>query len=269
MAADFTYLYGFTPREVTSPSNLAGIAGSAVRIVSVGPVSAVISDVPADVYDPANIDERLKDLAWVAQQGVAHETVVAWFVDNAQILPVSLFTMYSSVQALQDAVFPRSPELASELKRLSNKREWDIKISFDEKKLQQHAGKLSPRIALLDKAIAESTPGKRYLLEKKRADLLKDEVLGAAHVMANEALDYARSDAELTRILPIPRTTEILPVILHAALLIDRRVESKLAETLERERSRLERHGLTLQYSGPWAPYRFTGDDDRAVAESE
>jgi len=269
MPADFTYLYGFTPREAAAPASLAGIAGTSVRVVSVGPVSAVISTVPADVYDPAHIDERLKDLAWVAQQGVAHETVVAWFVDNAQILPVSLFTMYSSERALQDAVFPRAGELASELKRLTNKREWDIKISFDEKLVEQHAGKLSPRIALLDKAIAEASPGKRYLLEKKRADLLKDEVLSAAHVMANEALGYARGDADETRILPIPRTAEILPVILHAALLIDRRSEGKLAETLERERSRLERHGLTLQYSGPWAPYRFTGDDERSAADSE
>jgi hypothetical protein len=268
MATDFIYLYGFTPRETTPPATLAGVAGSPVSVISVGAISAVISRVPADVYDPAFIDQRLTDLKWVAEQGVAHETVVAWFVDHAQILPVSLFTMYSSAIALQDAVFPRSGELAAELRRLANKREWDVKISFDEKEVERYAGALSPRIALLDKAISQATPGKRYLLEKKRAELLKDEVVSAAHAMANEALGYARGDADETHVLPIPRTTELLPVILHAALLIDRRSESKLQETLDRERSRLAEHGLTLQYSGPWAPYRFTGDDERS-ADSE
>lgn len=261
--SDFVYLYGFTPRDVQPPATLTGLAQAPVSAVSVGPLSAVISTVPADVYDPASIDERLQDLAWVAEQGVAHETVVAWFVDNAQILPVSLFTMYSSVRALQDAVFPRSAELAEELHRLADKREWDVKVSFNEKEVQQQAGRLSPRIGLLDKAIADATPGKKYLLEKKRADLLKDETLGAAHALANEAIGFARVAASDSRILPIPRTPEILPVILHAALLIERRNERQLARILDRETERLAEHGLTLQYSGPWAPYRFTGEHER------
>ncbi|MGQ0814622.1 MAG: GvpL/GvpF family gas vesicle protein [Gemmatimonadota bacterium] len=264
--ADFIYLYGFVPGDAVQPSNLAGVGGATVSLINVGPVKAVVNRVPAEIYDPARIDERLQDLSWVAQQGVAHETVVAWFVDNAEILPVSLFTMYSSDNALRAALAPRAPHLHAELLRLNNKREWDLKISFNEHEVERNAGALSPIIAELDREAAAATPGKRYLLEKKRADMLKVEVRHAAQSLAHETLDAARAIVAEARTLPIPQTAEDLPVILHAALLVDRAAEQEMMRLLETEVGRLGARGVTLRFSGPWAPYRFTGDDEPAAS---
>ncbi|MGQ0561911.1 MAG: GvpL/GvpF family gas vesicle protein [Gemmatimonadota bacterium] len=269
MATDFIYLYGFVPDDVSPPADLIGIAGTAVQLLPVDALKAVLSRVPADVYDPARIDERLQDLTWVSAQGVAHESVVAWFVDHAEILPVSLFTLYSSEAALLAAVSPRAGELTAELARLRNKREWDLKVSFVEKDVEQHAGELSPSIGELDRQIAQATPGKRFLLEKKRADLLKAETRHAAHALADQALQAARAHAVEVRRLPIPRTAEELPVVLHAALLVERSAEADLGAALEQAGRRLERLGVNVRFSGPWAPYRFTGNDERAAPGRE
>lgn len=268
MASDFTYLYGFVPTDAVVPPGLVGLGGSDVRLLDVGAVQAVISAVPADVYDPARIDERIQDLKWVSEQGVSHEAVVAWFVDNSEILPVSLFTMYSTSRALEEATLPRAAELAAEIERLRNKREWDVKISFNEQEVERHANSLSTRIAEMDRDLAAATPGKRYLLMKKRADVLKAETRKAAQALADEAYAALHPHTVAARTLPIPQTRDALPVILHAAMLVERRAEPSLMEALEREGRKLEAVGVELRFSGPWAPYRFTGSDERS-ADSE
>lgn len=265
--SDFIYLYGFVPADASAPSAVKGIADRAVVLVDVGPVKAVTSTVPAAAYDPARIEERLQDLGWVAEQGVAHESVVAWFVDNTQILPAALFTLYSSADALKDAVAARTALLSSELERLKNKREWDLKISFNEQEVAKHAGALSPRVAEVEQEIAAATPGKRYLLEKRRNDLLKNESRSAANMLAEEALAAARAHSAAVTVLPLPRTAEELPVIMHAAVLVEREKEPGLMNALNEQQRRLESFGVTLRFSGPWAPYRFTGADERAAAE--
>ena len=266
--SEFVYLYGFMPADASPPSNLAGVGNHGVQVVPIDGIKAAISHVPADEYDPARIEEKLQDLSWVAAQGAAHETVVAWFVDHSQILPAPLFTLYSSERALQDALVARSREIQAELQRLENKREWDVKISFDERQVEKHAGEISPRIAEIEKELASAAPGKRYLLEKKRNDLLKAETRSAAGALAQEALDSAARLSADVRSLPLPRATEAadLPVILYAALLADRDREVDVVQALEQQAARLASLGMNLAFSGPWAPYRFTGEHERATA---
>lgn len=267
--SDFVYLYGFVPADTSPPGHLTGINGSTVEIIVVGSIRAVVGHVPASIYDPAQVAARLEDLSWVAEQGGAHETVVAWFVDHAQILPAPLFTMYSSPAALTESVSARSAEVAAELARLRNKREWDVKVSLNEREAERHAAELSPRIAELEQEAERASAGKRYLLQKKRNDLLKSETRNAAHALARAAVDAAKLLASETRTLPIPRTTDDLPVILYAALLVDRTSEADLIAVLNEQAARLDAHGLGLSFSGPWAPYRFTGDHERESAGSE
>jgi hypothetical protein len=140
-----------------------------------------------------------------------------------------------------------------------------VKVTFDEREAEQHAASLSPRIAELEREAAQASPGKRYLLAKQRADLLKTETRAAAHALAQEALAAAGPFTQEVLTLPIPRTDD-LPVILHAALLVERAVEVELVTMLEQQARRLESRGLALAFSGPWAPYRFTGENERAAA---
>lgn len=263
MENDFVYLYGFVPADAASPDNLNGLGGANVSLLPVGNIQAVVSPARADEFNPARIEASLQDLAWVAQQGVAHETVVAWFVDHAEILPVPLFTMYSSEAALRDSAAASTVDYENELRRLHDKREWDVKISFDEREMQKHAGEVSPRIAELEREAAASAPGKRYLLEKKRNDLLKTETREAAQRIAREVINGVAKKTVEQRTLPIPRTADDLPVVQYTALLVERKAEAELIELLESEAERLKGLGLGLMFSGPWAAYRFTRPNER------
>lgn len=258
--SDFVYLYGFVPPDAPAPAEFTGIAGREVRLLGSGEVHAVVSPVPADEYAPERIESRLQDLKWVAAQGAAHERVVAWFVDHGQILPVPLFTMYSSFQALQESIAPRSHDLRAELDRLRGQREWDVKVFFDEVAMQDSAARLSARVAELDREIASAGAGKGYLLQKKRSDLLKTEIRAAAHRRATEVINAMKPELADSRMLPIPRTEDVLPVVLHAALLVPVEHEKQVIAGLERHAAELKAIGMELSFSGPWAPYRFTGE---------
>lgn len=261
--SEYVYLYGFVPSDASPPDQLSGIAGRSVSLVRVGELHAAISTVPARDYTPERVEGRLHDLKWVAEQGVAHERVVAWFVDHSQILPAALFTMYSSIDALQTAASDQRTELHAQMQRLRGFREWDVKISFDEHVLANHAAKISDKVAALDQEIASAPAGKSYLLQRKRADLLKAELRQAAHQQAVELLNHVHADVAETRTMPLPRSKEDLPVVLHAALLVGSDQEKTVITKLEAETQRLHPIGIEVSFSGPWAPYRFMSDDEQ------
>lgn len=252
------YLYGFVPAGAAAPSeSLRGVGEGVVELVDLGACQAAVSRVPADVYSPDALEPRLSDLAWVAEQGVAHERVVAWFVDHGQILPVRLFTLYSSPDALRQEAGARAAQLERELERLEGLREWDLKISYRAETLAEHAGEVSEAVRDLDRQIAEAQPGRRFLLEKKRADLVRTVVGDAARRLAAELLDAVRPDAVEVRLVPLPQAAAALPVVLAAALLIRQDREERLQSEIAARAARLDGLGVHVQFSGPWAPYRF------------
>jgi hypothetical protein len=255
---DLIYLYGFAPAGVHAPtSELSGIGEQPVELLETNGLTAIISRVDDQTYGSQQIEDRLEDLGWVAQQGIAHERVVAWFVDAAQIIPASLFTLYSSQRALESSIASRRSIIGSELQRLAGQREWDLKVSYDANALSAHSGDYSDAVRKLDEEIKTAPPGRKYLLERKRGELAKSEVSGVARELGRKIFERAAPICTNSITLPIPQTGEHLPVVLHAALLVARDREAELVQQLERARAESERSGVHVTFSGPWAPYRF------------
>lgn len=197
----------------------------------------------------------------MATQGVSHERVVAWFVDHAQIVPVPLFTLYSSEEALRAEVANRSEAIVSRMKRLAGLREWDLKIAYRPAEVEAHAAELSPEIATLDRQIAVAAPGRRFLLEKKRSDMLKSEVTRAASRAANDLIDLVRPHVRDVKLAPLAAEAGDLPVITNAALLVAADAEQSVRDLVRARADDLRAHGIEVIYSGPWAPYRFVDSD--------
>lgn len=256
------YLYGFVPNELAdAPRRLTGIAGAPVEILPLDGIKAVISEVGAGDFSARQIEANLKDLGWVAARGAEHEAVVAWCVDQAQILPASLFTLYSSREVLEQTARAQQSLIQAELGRLHGLREWDLKVSYSADQLAQHAGRFSEAVRQIEAEIASAPPGRRYLLERKRGDLTKSEVSRLARDEAKQVLEAARTVAREVAVLPLPNARDQLPVVLHAALLVPRAAEDELIRTLQQQAERYRDSGIEITFSGPWAPYRFVQRD--------
>jgi hypothetical protein len=260
--SDVVYLYGFVPSSANAPAaDVSGIAERAVELVGVADFQAAISMVPSAEYSTERIEARLQDLAWVAAQGLAHERIVAWFVDRAQIVPVPLFTLYTNTDTLVSTVWSRAADISAQLRRFDGLREWDLKIGYRAADVARHAAELSDDVREIEDRMATAAPGRRFLLERKRDDLVRGIAPTLARTRADQLLAELRPLVHDCVVLTIPRADHDLPVVLHAALLVPVTREASLTDEIARRAAALDAVGLSVQFSGPWAPYRFLDRD--------
>jgi hypothetical protein len=260
--SEVLYVYGFVPGDGEVPEDLEGIGGSRVEVIDLGvDFRSVASRVSAERYAPERVEAKLEDLRWVAEQGVAHERVVAWFVDHGEIVPVPLFTFYSGPDALREEAVERETEIRARIARFGGRREWDLKVAYRADVVIEHAGELSAAVGALDAEIAASPPGRQYLLQRKRTELAREEVAAVTRRIARELLDAVRPLVEEVVQLPLPRADHELPVVMNAALLVPKENERPLVASLEARAHTLGGLGVYANFSGPWAPYRFIGDE--------
>lgn len=260
---DLVYLYGWIPSDADAGdlTPLRGIADRPVELLTCGNATAVLGRVPADDYTAERIEQRLTDLTWLGEHGLAHERVVAALVDRTTIVPMRLFTLYSSDAALLEECAQRGDWIRDTLARLDGVREWDLKVSYEADRMLATIGESSAEVAAIDAELATASPGKKYLLEKRRDDVARTAVRGAVSALGEEVLRALEPvTAGVKRVAP-PSSVEPgeLPVILAAALLVRREDEDRLRERLAQESERFARRGITIACAGPWAAYRFVG----------
>lgn len=262
------YCYGLVPPGAPPPPEaLRGVADRRVERLGLGFCDAVISRVPAAEYRAEAVERRLGDLEWVGEQGMGHERVVTWFVDEAWILPLRLLTLYSSAEALREEMAGREAEIRDALDRMEGRYEWDLKVSYDADRLAGNMSELSEEVAELEEEAAASSPGRGYLLERARSEKVREGTADAARRAAEELLEGLRGHADEVARLELARRGEELPVVLGAALLVPAERAEALQAEVDRRAERLEALGVHVGFSGPWAPYRFVGEDDeRGVA---
>lgn len=254
------YLYGFVPADAELPERgLLGVGDARVELLQLDGFAAAIGRPDSAVYSAAPLEARTGDMEWMAEQGLRHEQVVAWFVDHSTIVPSRLLTLFSSDAALREAV-AASDEIRGDLERFTGTREWDLKIIWDPAVFAGHLGQVSDEVAHLDRQIAEASPGKRFLLERKRKDIARTEGRVVARRLAVDLLDDLRTHSDESVLLPPP--PDNAPVVLNAALLVATDREAVVLARAAAARDRLGEMGLTVAFTGPWAPYRFTERSD-------
>lgn len=257
------YLYGFVPSGTRAP-DLEGVGGRPVEILELGSFAAVIGRLPSEAFDAEAVRERLRDMDWVAEQGLQHEGVVNGFVDRTTILPARLLTLYSSTERLAREVAAREERILAAFQRLRGHREWDVKVAYEPQRAEERLAGRSPALAELDARMAESSPGTRYLLERKRARIVHDEIRRVAGELSDALLEALGRLAVQVKVLEAPAEAAELPVILNAALLVRQAREEPLQAEARSWADRLETAGLRVSFSGPWAPYRFLEGSDEA-----
>jgi len=264
------YLYGFVAADAPPPPlDLVGVGEGAVRRLELDGLAAVVGNVPAAEFSTEAVETRMRDLAWVGDQGALHERVVTWFVDHGGILPARLLTLYSGEPALRASVESGRSRIEAEIERLRGLREWDLKVSYRAEELRRGLAAVSAAVAALERESAAADPGRRYLLERKKEKLLDSETGQAARRLGDEALAALRPLVREVRRVATPQDTAELPVVVHAALLVEEGREADLQERAASEGKRLAPHGVTVSVSGPWAPYRFLAGQGESEGESD
>lgn len=256
-----TYVYCLVaaarpPSLARVPAGLVGLGP--VRLLAVEEAGAlkkwlVVADAPLSRYGESAINSRLSDLDWVARAAVAHEAVIEAFIKATAVVPMKLFTIFTSDERALEHLRRERRHVKAVIARVAGHDEWGIRVTFDAKPAAAAAHRDGSR----DR---DATPGAAYLIGKQaQRDSAAELASRAREIVADLHDRLAARGSRAARRSPseIPASA---PLLLDAAYLVPRAGASKFRAAVARESRALGPQGYTLTLSGPWPPYSFMQD---------
>ena len=137
-SAPLTYLYCLVqasrrPQLRSVPPGLPG-AGP-VRLLEGGRgLWLVVADAPEAHYGEAAIASGLQNMEWVSRRALGHEAVVESFLGAAAVLPMQLFTLFTSDERALAHVNKDRRRIDKVLQRVAGQHEWGVRLTWDEQR---------------------------------------------------------------------------------------------------------------------------------------
>ena len=248
-----TYVYALVraakrPRLRGPPAAMPG--GEPVRTLAAGEdLWLLVSTVPAAAYGEEALEAGMQNLDWVGPRALAHEAVVEQFLACRAVLPMQLFTLFTSDDRAMDHVLRQRARIDRILERIERHVEWGLRLTWDE----QEARKAPPPHR--DPAAAGS--GAAYLAHKKDLLALGRDQWAAARTAADHLYQSLGREAAAARRHTDNEEAPQSRVLLDAAFLVRTDHGSAFRALLRRQARALGESGVVVSLTGPWPPYNF------------
>jgi hypothetical protein len=232
--------------------------GSDLRAIEVGDALwAVVETVPQAHYGEDAIARGLQDLDWVGERAMAHERVTEHFLAAPALLPMQLFTMFTSDDRVIEHVRTDRRRIARILKRLDRKVEWGVRMTWDEKAAR---AKVDREHRSPGRRRDAGEAGSAYLARKR--DILAVNQVQLADASREAGRVYtamSRLAAESQRRSTLERAAPGSRLLLDAAFLVPRKTSAVFRTALRSHSRSLRSAGVAVALTGPWPPYNFIG----------
>ena len=232
---------------------------------------AIVSSVAEDDYSEDSLRRGLQDLEWVGRRAMAHEAVVERFLFAPALLPMQLFTLFTSDERLIEYVQRERRRIERILSRIEKHLEWGVRLTFDEKAAREavereHSRTVKARKRKTEAARIVVVRGSSYLARKR--DLLNVS-RGQLQQARTEASRLYRTLAQgATEARRRSDTEQAAPgsrLLLDAAFLVPARRSTAFKSALQKKARTLDGSGLALSLTGPWPAYNFIGSQKAKV----
>lgn len=250
--AEATYVYAIVKADRALTRLPPGLEGAGKpRVLDAGDGYAlVVASAPLARYSAEAIDPKLRDLDWVGARAGEHEAVVEHLAARGTVIPMKLFTLFSTDERAVRELTKRKRLLDAMMERIAGCEEWGLRILFDEARAAKAA-------AAAARARRPAT-GKDFLLKKKA---LEDEKRsagqrGAAEVHALHARLVKLARRHQRRAAPAGVTARVL---LDAVFLVPRPAVQDMQKAVKAAAPRLVEEGFDVLLTGPWPAYSFIG----------
>lgn len=230
--------------------------GTSVRALSAGDgLWMVVSSVPASEYDETALGAGMQNLDWVGRRALAHEAVVESLLTARAVLPMQLFTLFTSDDRALDHVARDRRRVDRILTRLERQLEWGLRLSFDETAARA-AVEEAHRSRRARTKSAES--GAAYLSRKRDLfDVTRVQVTQAKTAADRLYRAMSRAATESRRRTATEQATPGSRLLLDAAFLVPARRTGAFRAALRQNARKLSGSGLVVSLTGPWPPYNF------------
>lgn len=261
MSASLTYVYCLVlgTRRPSIASKSSGVPGSREpRAVPAGDgLWLIVATVPANDYDEAALAKGLQNLDWVGRRAMAHEAMIEQFLAARAVLPMQLFTLFTSDERAVQHVARQRKEILAILRRIEKKVEWGLRLTFDEAAVRTSLEASAGKRAKLE-ARSKTATGTAYLARKR--DLL-DVTRGQLKAARGEAdrlfAALKKEAAESRRRSETEQASAGARLLLDAAFLVPASRTRAFRAAVGRQARKIGATGIVVSLTGPWPPYNF------------
>ncbi|SCE57994.1 GvpL/GvpF family gas vesicle protein [Streptomyces sp. OspMP-M43] len=237
-------------------TGLAGMpGGAAIRLLSSGPLTAVVQTVPAADFTDEVWQARLSDRQAIESYARAHHEVVSAAAAHGPAVPLPLATLYHDDDRARRALDDEAHRFHSVLKRIAHHAEWGVKVYGPEAPTTSEERDPVPAGSAGREANAIGA-GLAYLNRRRGERERREQALSVAESVDAELRALAAASRRL-------RTHGVVPGddgrvhMLNATYLVAEQRTAELASLVE---ALGERTGTRIELTGPWVPYSFVGE---------
>jgi hypothetical protein len=243
-------------REVRGP---AADGASSLAILRHSPdLCSVTGEVRREEFSGPEAELNMQQLSWVAPRALRHEAVIEEVMAQSPVLPARFGTLFSSAEALGEFVARHRQTITVFLDHVAGHGEWSVKGVFDRE--QAEAALLSAKLAAQQEQLSALAPGMRHFAEQRLRRDTERELSAwldeSCRAIAGELASYA-SDFRECEAGPGTHSESGTAEALNWAFLLPNSAIAPFQECVERTNLSHRSHGLRLDLSGPWPPFRF------------
>lgn len=220
----------------------------------------VVRRVSEQDFSEENFQNHLSDLIWLETNAREHVEVINSIMEYHAVIPFKFGTIFQAETGLNTFVADYSDSLKENFYYLGGRQEWAVKIYCDRKSLSRQIDEISEEAAALERQIMESSPGKAYLLKRKKSDLIENEMDRICKKYGQEYFDELKDLSEstnLNNLLPKEFTGREDTMILNGTFLVSKNKVANFRNTVEILKKKDANFGFLLEATGPWPPFSF------------
>jgi hypothetical protein len=233
---------------------------NSIKLLRAGDYWAVIKHVPAFEFSEENFKTNVSNIQWLEANARDHVAVIARYMENHTVIPFRFGTIYQDEAGLAKFISDYKGSLAENFNFIRGMEEWSVKIYCNRQELGEKIDELSPEAASLEQQIMSSSPGKAFLLGRKKTELVEHELDRLCKKFGqdfyNEFKELSK-DTRLNNLLPKEFTGRTDTMILNATFLVGIDKVSEIRETVQKINEKDEHSGFFIEGTGPWPPFSF------------
>lgn len=229
--------------------------GSDLRAVEVDEgLWAIVQTVPAIDYGEDTLARGLQNLDWVGARAIAHERVIEAFLSAPALLPMQLFTLFTSDARVVEHVRADRTRIRRILKRIEKKVEFGLRLTYTDPNRPQGTRATGARRS----AKTRSASGTAYLARKRDVlDVNRGRLAEARKTADRLYRSIGKQAAAAQRRTSLERAAPGSRLILDAAFLVAAAKSGTFKAAVRQHARDLRRSGVEALLTGPWPAYNF------------
>jgi hypothetical protein len=238
LATTSRYLYGIIEELQSITFEFRGLEDAGVYTLNFQDLAAVVSDI-----EPGEIDPTRRNV-------MAHTLVQDGILKKYTLIPMGFGIVAASQANVNNLLQKNYPELVSELKKLADKIEVEIKVFWDDKALVAENHQLINKLQNQVKSAGSAIDAQRRLSEAGMQ--IEKIVLNLKSKYADQIYSSLKRLASDSRLNPCSG----VKMLLNASFLIDRKTETDFVDLVRYLDTKFQGH-MNFKFIGPLSPYNF------------